>query len=154
MSCSNRSNRSKRLDYTLSRLQPFDQLDPVQKASISLWKDEFKEYDNELGTCLKALAVPQLEPYLAWIPLIRLHDFKPLAEGGFAKVFSAGVNVGENNYYSLALKELKDMIPEVSFMFLLESDCVNSNSRAFLERLFRSPTLIVENIIYNIYMVY
>src|SRR4051812_11172863 len=102
-----------RRDRYLSWLTPFDQLDTIQRISISLWKDRFKEYDNDLRDCLNTLAVPQLEPYLAWVPPDDLREFKQLAEGGFAKVFSARI-IASRSFHNVAAKELNDtMVSEV-----------------------------------------
>ena len=102
-----------RRDRYLSQLKPFHQLDIVQRTSISLWKKQFEEYSNELRNCLNALDVAQLEPYLAWVPSNKLQDFTQLAEGGFAKVYSARITVSQE-YQFVAAKELKDsMVTEV-----------------------------------------
>ena len=115
------SSPNHRFQHVLSRLQPFHQLDAVQQASISLWKDAFKEYDEKLRACLKALKVAQLEPYLTWIHIdiseYNWYDndikFRELAQGGFAKVFEATVKVDSNRHH-LVFKELKYiMIAEV-----------------------------------------
>src|SRR5215469_12906814 len=82
----------------LPRLKPFHQLDIVQQTSISVWKDHYKEYDIELRACLNDLTVPELEPYLAWIPLKYLWQ---LAQGGFAKVFRAIISDG-TTYHNVA----------------------------------------------------
>ena len=101
-----------RRDRYLSWLKPFYQLDIVQRASVSLWKKAFQKYDHELRDCLNVLAVPQLEPYLVWIPHKKLFNFHQLAEGGFAKVFRANIYASE--WHDVAAKELNDtMVAEV-----------------------------------------
>src|SRR5947209_4384934 len=96
----------RRHHHLLSQFHPFDQLDDAQKASISEWKDAYKEYDEELRACLNDLAVPELEPYLVWIPYMNLTYFKQFAQGGFAKVFDATITVYRIQHH-VAAKELK-----------------------------------------------
>ena len=103
---------SSHLHHYLSLLKPFSDLDATQKASILALKKEWSEYAgsenaDELHAALNDLSVPQLEPYLVWIPSDYFEDSILLGQGGFAKVFKA-------IYGSFAAKEMSEtMIFEV-----------------------------------------
>ena len=113
-----------RLQSILARIKPFNELPRSHQTDIEGWKnlsdnpferfDDIKRYcDQELVSCLVTLGVPQLEPYLAWIPFDYLESFHQLAEGGFAKVYSAQIYLASTQtYYYAAAKELKtSMVP-------------------------------------------
>ena len=135
---------NRRYHHLLSRLKPFHRLDIVQQTSISVWKNAYQEHDNELRACLNDLTVPELEPYLAWIPSDKLQYFRQLAQGGFAKVFQAKIWIGPTNH-EVAAKELKNaMVAEVRsptklrFVFLhnIINNIVHIRFIASVERLF------------------
>ena len=93
--------------------KPFHELSRAHQEGILQWKKRFSNYNQTLCVHLNRLAVPQLEPYLAWIPPL---GFEQLAQGGFAKVYKADVG-GPFVYLWIAAKELKDtMVPEVSYL--------------------------------------
>ena len=105
-----------RLQSILARIKPFNELHRSHQTDINHWKNEFHNpyftnYDRELVSCLVTLGVPQLEPYLAWIPFHQFKSFDQLAEGGFAKVYKASIYMVGT---SVAAKELKiSMVAEV-----------------------------------------
>jgi len=80
---------SSHLHHYLSLLKPFSDLDATQKASILALKKRWSEGADELHAALNDLSVPQLEPYLVWIPSSYFRDSTLLGQGGFAKVFKA-----------------------------------------------------------------
>src|SRR4051812_38139901 len=92
--------------------KPFHELDKAHQEGILKWKNQYSD-NQTLHVHLNHLAVPQLEPYLAWIPPDKLEKFEQLAQGGFAKVYKADVG-GPTQYLYVAAKELKNsMVPEV-----------------------------------------
>ena len=94
-------------------IKPFSHLDRTHQAEIRKWKDKLSYCDRDLLKCLNHLGVPQLEPYLVWLPRHRLYELVQLAEGGFAKVYKAKIYI--NSDVLVAAKELKpSMVPEVS----------------------------------------
>ena len=96
--------------------KPFHELSRAHQEGILQWKKQYSNYNQTLCVHLNRLAVPQLEPYLAWIPPDELKYFKQLAQGGFATVYKAYV-VGPSGILWIAAKELKDtMVPEVSHL--------------------------------------
>ena len=96
--------------------KPFHELSRAHQEGILKWKKRFSKYNQTLCVHLNRLAVPQLEPYLAWIPPDELENFQQLAQGGFAKVYKADAG-GPSAYLWIAAKELKNtMVPEVSYL--------------------------------------
>jgi len=78
---------SSHLHRYLSLLKPFSDLDATQKASILALRKRWIKGADELHAALNDLSVPQLEPYLVWIPSYYFQDPTLLGQGGFAKVF-------------------------------------------------------------------
>ena len=118
------SSHNHRLQSVLAKIKPFNELHKSHQTDINIWKKNYQHYklfdenidcDQILRDCLVTLGVPQLEPYLAWIPPDRLYDLDQLAEGGFAKVYKAEIYLHETgNDYHAAAKELEtSMVTEV-----------------------------------------
>ena len=116
-----------RLQSMLTQIKPFNELHRSHQSDINIWKNQHKYYREELEIdcdqilrdCLVTLGVPQLEPYLAWIPFNKLTEFDQLAEGGFAKVYKARILLNDLDiYYDAAAKELKtSMVTEVRLLY-------------------------------------
>src|SRR5437763_909406 len=116
-----------RLQSMLTKIKPFNELHRSHQSDINIWKNQHKQYkedynidcDQILRDCLVTLGVPQLEPYLAWIPPDELILLNQLAEGGFAKVYKASIWLYElKNNYDAAAKELKtSMVTEVRLLY-------------------------------------
>src|SRR5438270_7616551 len=119
------SKTHNRLQSVLAKIQPFNELHKSHQTDILMWKmnhqiykkdyPQYGDCDQILRDCLVTLGVPQLEPYLAWIPPDELRSLDQLAEGGFAKVYKARIFLCKTgNYYYAAAKELKiSMVTEV-----------------------------------------
>ena len=109
---------NRRLQDILARIKPFNELHKSHQTDILGWKNQFREYDQNLRDCLVILGVQELEPYLAWIPFDKLDEFHQLAEGGFAKVYMARIYLRDRRVdYTAAAKELKtSMITEVRLL--------------------------------------
>ena len=57
-------------------IKPFHKLDRAHQEEILKWKNRFSEYNQTLCVHLDHLAVPQLEPFLSWIPPNELEDLQ------------------------------------------------------------------------------
>ena len=92
-------NRLQRLQSILARIKPFNELHRPHQTDINIWKNQhqvYKKHDNIdcdqiLRDCLVTLGVPQLEPYLAWIPPDKLDSLEQLAEGRGYVDLSCGI---------------------------------------------------------------
>ena len=114
----------------------FDHLSGTHQAEIKQWKNEFSDYSQILRMHLSVLGVPQLEPYLAWIPPNKFYGFVQLAEGGFAKVYKAEV-VLSGRFFRVAAKQLRpSMVPEVSSILVICSFSLSLFFFSFLSFLF------------------
>ena len=112
----------------LTQIKPFNELHRSHQSDINIWKNQHKYYkralkidcDQILRDCLVTLGVPQLEPYLAWIPpLMNSIHLSSLPKADLQKFYRASIYLYESgSVYKAAAKEIKiSMVTEVRLLY-------------------------------------
>ncbi|RUS30073.1 hypothetical protein BC938DRAFT_479882 [Jimgerdemannia flammicorona] len=86
-----------RLQHAKELLTPLDSLG-IDTYPIENAKTVFGQYDPDLRKHLTRLHLPELSDRLVWIPPHLFKDIQQVAVGGFATVYTAGVEIPPQTY--------------------------------------------------------